>query len=180
MPVEAHSLIGRVQVDVAVSHILHGRYDLGPVRQVARASIKTPHFHQRADRDVESAIAQPAVLLAGRQDPEQLRRHMHRVVGGLPVHFAPFAIRLIVRKHTVQLPGLVESRFHSRFHLLPVVPVDGDRIGRAHGFGALFQAEHLRGGQRMRRRSRQQKQNYHSLFDFRTDFRGRHAFFSPV
>src|ERR1019366_7325511 len=77
------------------------------------------------------------------QQLEQFRRDAHRVAGSLAVHLAPLAIGLIVRKHTVQLPYFVEGGFHGGLHLIPVVTIDGNGIGGAHGLGALFQAQQL-------------------------------------
>jgi hypothetical protein len=57
----------------------------------------------------------------------------------------------------VEPPNLVESGIHRRLHLDPVIPIQGNGIGRAHGIGALFEPQEFL--LPVSRRKRQQKQN---------------------
>ena len=176
-PVEADGLRRRVQGQVPVAHLGEGRRHFGSMGQVAGALVKSPHLHQRPHRNVERPFALPAVFHAGRQEPEQFRRNLNGPGRRVPVNQAPLAFGFVIRKLVVEPPGLIESGIHRRLHAHPVVSVQRDGVGRTHGVGAFFEPQELLSGSG---RNRQQKQNYHNLFDFRANFGCGHEIFSPV
>ena len=130
-----------------------------PVRQVAGPFIKAPNPHQRSDRNIERALALPAVVQTGFQQPEQLRGYPDGPGGRVAVDQAPFAVWLIVRKQLVETPDFIERSVDGRLHFDPIGPVEGDRPGRTHGVGALFQTEQVLSGGRGGRKKQKQTQS---------------------
>src|SRR5471030_2454723 len=78
-----------------------------------------------------STATRPRVPSRYRKQPEQFLRYLDGPRGRVAVDLAPFALGLIVRKHVVQAPNLVESGVHRRLHLEPVIPINRDRVRRA-------------------------------------------------
>ena len=69
------------------------------------------------------------------------------------------------------------DRVGGSLHFHPVVAIQLDGISRTHGVGALFEPQKLL--LPVSRESRQQKQDYRILFDFRANFRYAPEIFSP-
>src|ERR1035437_2233721 len=183
--VETHRLGRRIQSDVPVTHLGQGRSHLRPVRQMPRAFVKAPDFHQRAHRDIERPFALAAVFHARRKQPEQLRRDLYGPFGRVLVDLAPLAFRLVVGKQVVEVPRFVEGGIRGGFHTHPVVPIQFDGVRGPHGDGAFLEPQQIGPNLRVLRRrpgpggrNGQHKQNYHSLFGHCANFR--HETFSPV
>jgi len=109
------------------------------------ALVKSPDLHQRSHRDVERAIALPAVGQAVREELEQLRRHSHWSYAGSPVHFAPFAVRLVIRQQSVEAMEFVEGGVGGLLHPAAIVAVQHDRKRRGHGFVVPLDPKHITG-----------------------------------
>ena len=156
-PVEPHRARRGVEMNVPIAGLLQRGHDFGAMRQMSRALIKPPNFHQRTHRNIKRPFTFAAVILASRQQLEQLLGNPDRAFGGVPVHAAPLARGLVIRQQVVQAPCLVKRRVGGGFHGHAAGTVEHHRIGRPHGVGALFQPE--RGLRPGRRERRQQKQN---------------------
>ena len=154
---------------MAVPHFRQRRAHFRPPRQMARALVKSPYLHQRADRDIERALTLAAILQTRREQLEQLRRHLDRPLGRMAIDLTPLALRPVVRKHPVETPDFFKGIFGRRFQPAAILAIQDQGIRRTHGLDGGLQPQLLGlGGQR--RKNRQQKQNYHNLFHLEGDF----------
>ena len=122
----------RIEPHVAVADASESGAHLRGARQTSLSLVEAPGLHQRADGDVERAVALPAVLQTTREQREQLVRHPHGATTGLTVHRAPLAGRLVVGEQLVEAMDFPKRRIGGRLEARLLAAVQDDREARAH------------------------------------------------